>query len=175
MSQDRDEKQLAHYFDRWLASIALRYGPIHGDAWSKSPEPWSPDPDDWPRLFDAEQVLHIIVRRDVIEDMMNGEYDLEPMRKEARGRMKGGNQNRRDDRFGIPEDDPFWHWWHRHGKKENGNQDIQSKEEAGRHYEDYRGMTMRLFRLSEIYHADRGQPPDTWLFRCLLEWCPVIT
>lgn len=47
---------------------------------------------------------------------------LKPDPNPGRPRFKGGKQKRRDQRFGISDDD-FWAWWHRVRKKELGGRD----------------------------------------------------
>ena len=54
-------------------------------------------------------------------------------------RFRGGKQKGRDKKFGI-EDDDFWHYWHRDGKKSSLGRDIASPEEAEIQYADWIGL-----------------------------------
>jgi hypothetical protein len=50
--------------------------------------------------------------------------------------FRGGRQARRDRDFGI-DDDAFWRWWHREGKKHYGGEDLGTKRDADQVYQDW--------------------------------------
>ena len=108
---------------------------------------------EWPTLpggtsegmrFDPSKVLRILVRNDIlskIDDEGDG-YDYGNLRTHAKGVLKGGKMNQRDKRFGYKPD--FWDWWHRHGKKKNGGQDIKTKAEAEKQYKIYQSLLLEI-------------------------------
>ena len=99
-----------------------------------------------PIRVDPSKILRILVRNDVLSeiDAKGDGYDYDDMRKDAKGKSKPGKMKKKDKRFGLSDD--FWDWWHRHGKKKNGGQDIKTKAEADEQYNIYKSLLLEVRR-----------------------------
>jgi len=94
-------------------------------------------------VIDPVVILRIIVRGQELDELDDEDADLGPLQKQVEGPLKGGKIGVRDKWFGYGNNVGFKRWWHRIGKKSLGR-DLESKKEADRWYNTYKGAQLMV-------------------------------